>query len=45
VTGGVLWGQAQGNVYNMADDMEVENPFIKPAFGKFMFSDLRTILT
>ena len=45
VTGGVLQGRAQGNVYNMADDMEVESPFIKPAFGKFMFSNLRTILT
>ena len=27
--GGVLQGWAQGNVYNMADTMEVDDPFIK----------------
>ena len=33
--GGVLRGRAHGNVYNMADDIETEDPFIKPIIGVF----------
>jgi len=35
--GGVLRGRAQGNVYNMADPMEAEDPFIKPIIGEFFW--------
>jgi hypothetical protein len=33
--GGVLRGRARGNVYNMADNFETEDPFIKPVIGIF----------
>ena len=33
--GGVLHGQAHGNVYNMADNIKTEDPFIKPIIGVF----------
>jgi len=39
VTGGVLRGRAQGNVYNMADDMEIADSFTKSVLGKFTVSD------
>jgi hypothetical protein len=36
IVGGVLRGQAQGNVYNMADYIPTEDPFTtKPAIGNF----------
>jgi hypothetical protein len=37
MVGGVLCGWAQGNVYNMADPMEAEDPFIKPMIGDFFW--------
>ena len=37
MVGGVLRGQAHGNVYNMADNFETEDPFIKPVIGFFFF--------
>jgi hypothetical protein len=43
-TGGVLRGRAKGNVYNMADAMEVDDPFIKQAHGKLMVLGWRTLL-
>ena len=38
VTGGVLHGWAQGNVYNIGDDMEVDHFFAKPATSKISSS-------
>ena len=35
--GGVLRGRAHGNVYNMADNFETEDPFIKPVIGVFFW--------
>ena len=35
--GGVLRGRAHGNVYNMADNFETEDPFIKPVIGIFFW--------
>jgi hypothetical protein len=35
--GGVLRGRARGNVYNMADNFETEDPFIKPVIGIFFW--------
>ena len=35
VVGGVLRGRAQGNVYNMADPMDTEDPFTTSVMGNF----------
>jgi hypothetical protein len=35
MVGGVLRGRAQGNVYNMADDMDTGNPFAESVTGNF----------
>jgi hypothetical protein len=35
MVGGVLRGRAQGNVYNMADPIDTEDPFAKSVTGNF----------